>query len=250
MKRSSFSMALQKNIEIIDSHTHWGLSITMGMTVSSERLLGQAEECGIGRIVIFPFPSTAIDDERINEEVLEECRKDSRFIPYYYIPEDLRPIPDGKGFRGGKWHWTRGVQDSTSNYQVLEDPDLDPFIEMSEAVDLPIVFEEELQFTKSFIARTDSLKVIIPHLGLLGGDPRDFLAAFKNRGNVYFDTALADQKTIFDFVKSIGAERILFGSDVPFGTMHSELSKVLALDIGEEERNLILSGNLKRLTGV
>jgi predicted TIM-barrel fold metal-dependent hydrolase len=243
-------MTLQKNFEIIDSHTHWGPSITMGMTVPTETLLDQAEECGIGRIVIFPFPSTAIDDERINEQVLEECRKDSRFIPYYYIPEDLRPIPTGKGFKGGKWHWTRGVQDSSSNYQVLDDPGLDSFIEKSEAVDLPIVFEEELDFTESFVARTHRLKVIIPHLGLLGGDPMDFLSAFKGRRNVYFDTALADKNTIFEFVKGIGAERILFGSDIPFGTMRSELHKVLALDISEEERSLILSGNLKRLTGL
>jgi predicted TIM-barrel fold metal-dependent hydrolase len=243
-------MVFQKDVEIIDSHTHWGPSVTMGITVSAERLLDQAEKCRIGRIVIFPFPSTAIDDERINEQVLEQCRKDSRFIPYYYIPEDLRPIPAEKGYKGGKWHWTRGVQDASSNYQVLEDPNLKSFIEKSEAVDLPIVFEEELPFTKSFIDRTVSLKVIIPHLGLLGGDPRDFLEAFKDRENVYFDTALADRDTILEFVKSIGAERILFGSDVPFGTMRSELRKVIALDISEEERSLILSGNLKRLAGI
>ncbi len=243
-------MAFQKDLEIIDSHTHWGYSITMGMTISTKALLDQAEECGVRRIVIFPFPSTAIEDERINEQVLEECRKENRFIPYYYIPEDLRPIPAAKGFKGGKWHWTRGVQDAASNYRVLEDPGLDSFIQKSEEVDLPIVFEEELDFTKSFIARTSSLKVIIPHLGLLGGNPGDFLAAFRDRRNVYFDTALASQSNILEFIQEVGAERILFGSDIPFGTMKSELSKILALDMSDEEKSLILSGNLMRLIGI
>ena len=222
----------------------------MGMTVSTETILGQADECGVQRIVVFPFPSTAIDDEAINERLLAECRKESRFLPYYCIPEDLRPIPSEKGFKGGKWHWMRGVQDAASNYQVLEDPGIDCFIEKSEVVDLPIVFEEELSFTESFAARTNSLKLIIPHLGLLGGNPKDFLKAFRDRKNVYFDTALAGKDSILNFVKEIGAERILFGSDIPFGTMRSELGKILTLDIGDEEKTLILSGNLKHLTEI
>lgn len=234
-------------MEIIDSHTHWGPSVTMGMEVTSAELLRQAEQSGVGRIVIFPFPSQAIADEGINEQVLEEAVKDNTFIPYYYIPEDLRPIPKEKGFYGGKWHWTRGVQDCSSNYQVLDDPGLWGFIEASEEIDLPIVFEEELAFTEAFVRMTKSLKIIIPHLGLLGGNPLDFLETFKKRENCYFDTALADRDTIRRFVKVIGPERILFGSDIPFGQMKNELNKVLSLPIKDAEKELILSNNVKRL---
>jgi predicted TIM-barrel fold metal-dependent hydrolase len=222
----------------------------MGTEVTTAELLRQAEQSGVGRIVIFPFPSQAIADERINEQVLEEGAKDNTFIPYYYIPDDLRPIPKEKGFYGGKWHWTRGVQDCSSNYQVLEDPGLGGFIEASEEVDLPIVFEEELAFTETFVRMTKTLKVIIPHLGLLGGNPMDFLDAFKKRANCYFDTALASQEQILRFVKEIGPERLLFGSDIPFGTMKNELNKVLSLPIGDTEKELILSKNVKRLIGL
>jgi predicted TIM-barrel fold metal-dependent hydrolase len=237
-------------MEIIDSHTHWGPSVIMGMEVTTAELLRQAEQSGVGRIVIFPFPSQALADEGINEQVLEEANRDHTFIPYYYIPEDLRPIPREKGFCGGKWHWTRGVQDCSSNYQVLEDPGLEGFIEASEEIDLPIVFEEELAFTETFMRMTKTLKVIIPHLGLLGGNPLDFLEAFKKRENCYFDTALAGQEQILRFVKEIGPERILFASDIPFGTMKNELNKVLSLPIGDADKELILSKNLKRLIGL
>jgi predicted TIM-barrel fold metal-dependent hydrolase len=243
-------MTTAKHYVIIDSHTHWGPSITMGMTVPTKEILNQAESCGIQKVVIFPFPSTAIEDEAINEQLLTECRRESRFIPYYYIPEDLRPIPPEKGYKGGKWHWMRGVQDAASNYRVLEDPGLDSFIGKSESVGLPIVFEEELAFTRAFVSKTSNLKLIIPHLGLLGGNPRDFLAAFRDRASIYFDTALASQGNIMDFVKEVGAERILFGSDIPFGTMRSELDKILALNISDKEKALILSGNLRRLAGI
>jgi len=52
-------------MEIIDSHTHWGPFLTLGTEVTTEELLRQAEESGVEGIVIFPFPSTAIEDERV-----------------------------------------------------------------------------------------------------------------------------------------------------------------------------------------
>jgi len=237
-------------MEIIDSHTHWGPSITLGTEVTTDELLHQAELSGVERIVIFPFPSTAIEDERINDKVLELGKKNGKFIPYYYIPEDLRPIPKERNFYGGKWHWVRGVQDCSSNYQVLDDPHLDPFIEASEAISLPIVFEEELAFTEAFVKRTRDLKIIIPHLGMLGGNPLDFLQTFKKKENVFFDTSLAGKEAIMRFIEKIGKERILFGSDIPFGTMKRELEKILSLPIGGDEKEWILSKNLKRLVKI
>src|SRR4030043_1441380 len=237
-------------MEIIDSHTHWGPSIALGTEVTTNELLQQAKESGVDRIVAFPFPSTAIKDESINDKVLELGKKNGKFIPYYYIPEDLRPIPKERNFYGGKWHWVRGVQDCSSNYRVLEDPGLDSFIEASEKVGLPIVFEEELAFTEAFVKKTKILKIIIPHLGMLGGNPMDFLQAFKSRENVHFDTALASTDNIMGFIDKVGTERILFGSDIPFGTMKGELGKVLSLPIGDDKKERILSKNLKKLIGL
>jgi predicted TIM-barrel fold metal-dependent hydrolase len=237
-------------MDIIDSHTHWGPSVTMGTEVTTEDLLRQAEQSGVSRVVIFPFPSMALADEGINQRLLDEVDRVRRFIPYYYIPETMKPIPERKGFCGGKWHWMQGVQDCSSNYEVLKDPKLDEFIDASEKIDLPIVIEEEFTFTQTFVKKTKTLKLIIPHLGGLGGNPMDFLDAFKGRENVYFDTALAGSDTVMKFINQIGHERVLFGSDVPFGTMNRELEKVISLRIGDDKKEWILSKNLKRLTGL
>jgi hypothetical protein len=70
-------------MEIIDSHTHWGPSVTMGTEVTTEELLRQAEESGVDRIVIFPFPSMALADEGINQRLLDEVDRVRKFIPYY-----------------------------------------------------------------------------------------------------------------------------------------------------------------------
>jgi uncharacterized protein len=230
---------------IIDSHTHWGHSLSMGTTVTTGELLAQQRDSGVTNVILIPFPSTAIASNEINVNVLEEAGKIDPFIPYFYIREDFPRIPDA--YYGGKWHWMRGVQDAASNYRVLDDSELPDLIRDLIDIGKPIVFEEEFAFTERFVDMAPGLPLIIPHLGMLGGNPTDFLRAFKKKGYIYFDTALAARNTMQQFVETIGPERLLFAADVPFGDMTSELSKVLALRIPDADKELILSKNIIRL---
>ncbi len=235
---------------VIDSHSHWGPSSSMSITVSTSELLKQQQDAGIDYVIIIPFPSTAIENNFINVRLLDESRRIESFFPYHYIRENydtagFDPLPDD--YYGGKWHWMRGVQDSSSNYRVLHDPALPGLVEKIVMTAKPVIFEEDLDFTRTFAEMFPDMTIIIPHLGLLGGYPADFLKAFKNNENVYFDTALGSPDMIFEFVRTIGPERILFGSDVPFGTMKSELAKITGLSLSEKEKELITSGNVIRL---
>ncbi len=235
---------------VIDSHSHWGPSLSMGTTVSTSELLKQQEEAGVDYVIIIPFPSTAIENNSINVRLLEESNRIESFFPYHYVRENydtegFNPLPSD--YYGGKWHWMRGVQDSSSNYRVLNDPLLPGLVEKLAATGKPVIFEEELDFTKTFVDMFPDMTMIIPHLGLLGGYPLDFLEAFKDNANVYFDTALGSRDMIFEFVRTIGPERILFGSDVPFGTMKSELAKIAGLSLSVKEKELIVCGNAVRL---
>jgi len=237
---------------IIDSHSHWGPSITLGIDVTTKELQNQQRESGITHVFIIPFPSTAIDSNEINIRLLEETKKVKNFIPYHYIREDydkegFEPIPEG--YYGGKWHWMRGWQDSASNYKVLEDKALPELIEKIKKTNKPVIFEEELRFTEIFVEMAKGMKIIIPHLGLLGGDPMSFLKTFKDKENIYFDTALASQNDILKFIETIGPYRVIFGSDVPFGYMKNELSKILTLPVSHEDKEFLLFKNIINLTG-
>lgn len=236
---------------IIDSHSHWGPSITLGIDVTTRELQNQQMQSGITHVFIIPFPSTAIESNEINIRLLEETKRVKTFVPYHYIREDydiddFDPIP--AEYYGGKWHWMRGWQDSASNYKVLEDKALPNLIEKLRKTDKPIIFEEELPFTERFIEMAEGLKIIIPHLGLLGGNPMSFLRSFKDKENVYFDTALASRDDILRFAETIGPQRVLFGSDVPFGSMRNELSKVLTLPVPDRDKEFLLYRNIMRLT--
>ncbi|MHB8111652.1 MAG: amidohydrolase family protein [Syntrophorhabdaceae bacterium] len=222
----------------------------MGTNVSTGELLNQQRQSGVDYVIIIPFPSTAIENNSINVRILDESHKIESFFPYHYIREnydsaDFDPLPEE--YFGGKWHWMRGRQDSSSNYRVLQDPLLPGLIEKLRKTGKPIIFEEELDFTQAFVDMFPEIMLIIPHLGLLGGDPADFLKAFKHHDTIYFDTALGSKDMIYEFTRTIGPERILFGSDVPFGTMRSELSKITGLSIAPKDRDLILAGNAVRL---
>ena len=50
-------------------------------------------------------------------------------------------------------------------------------------------------------------------------------------------------------VRELGAERILFGSDIPGRSFGSQIAKVLGARITDGERRLIFSENLKRILG-
>ena len=55
---------------------------------------------------------------------------------------------------------------------------------------------------------------------------------------------------ILKAIKTLGAERVCFGSDTPFALMHVELAMYEALmrgQVTEQERALILGGNIQRL---
>ena len=117
---------------------------------------------------------------------------------------------------------------------------------------MPVVLEEEFDNTIRFINEiATGVNVIIPHLGLLNGG-YDAIArhGMWDLPRVYTDTALASRHAINDYINRYGCERILFGSDFPFGDPNRELAKVLNLGISEENKEMILRQNLERLLAV
>jgi len=85
---------------------------------------------------------------------------------------------------------------------------------------------------------------------MLGGNPLDFLRPFKDRENVYFDTALTSQNTLPRFIRKIRPERILFGSDILYKTTREELNKIMSLLIRNNEKEMVLSRNRKGPIGL
>jgi hypothetical protein len=236
-------------MEIVNSHVHIGPSLQLNMNIRHRDVEKEMEESGVKRSFVFPFPSKAVTTPDINQWTLNFCKKRREsFIPVFYVRDDLHPPDDG--FYAVKWHWVRGISDTSSNYSVLKDPDLPEFVDRVVELGLPVIFEEEFEFTLEFTKRFPTVTLIIPHFGSLGGHPIRFLKAFKNNMNIYFDTSLGSPSTIQMFISEIGPERVIFGSDMPFGVMKSELMKILNLNLNERDVRKILEDNITSLTGI
>ena len=102
-----------------------------------------------------------------------------------------------------------------------------------------------------FITNFPDLTIVCAHWG--GGLP--FYALMpevkKAMSNVFFDTAaspfLYSPQVYNQVIQLVGGDKILFGSDYPLLGQGRLLKEISSLDLPEESKSLILSGNAQRL---
>lgn len=244
----------------IDAHVHCGIQDTFPrQDFETYRLACKGTP--IGGAVMFPpvaevydrYDPSFVDSpwwqetrRRAHEYLLNLASSVTDFTvyPYLFVWNDFALKELDRGFMGIKWH--RHPEEPGYNYG---DPACALMISEIRKRSLPVVLEEEFAETVAFIKeRAQGVTVIIPHLGLLNGGygsiKREKLWELPN---VYADTALADISTIKDYVKNYGTERLIFGSDFPFGNPKRELVKIMELNVSEQEKEEICRNNILRL---
>lgn len=236
---------------VLDAHTH------CGYTVPFEELSSEWRDGAIDGGVVFspveeiydrydPWFTDSEEYRRsrssVHRYLLDLAGRD-HIYPYFFVWNDFTPVPEG--FLGIKWH--RHPEEPVYAYEA---PECGAIIEEICLKKLPIVLEEEFGNTLEFVRRIrERAVVIIPHMGGLNGGYSQLKAAgLFESPMVWVDTALAGLREIEDFSRSYGTDRILFGSDYPFGLPSHEKRKVLDLFSGED-LTAVLSGNLLRLLG-
>jgi predicted TIM-barrel fold metal-dependent hydrolase len=95
-------------------------------------------------------------------------------------------------------------------------------------------------------ARFPGQKFICAHAG---GEWEQGLRAVENSPNVLVETSGFDATAGFIemAVRELGSERIVFGSHLPTRSLGTELSKVVAAEISEQEKFRILGENFREL---
>ena len=105
-----------------------------------------------------------------------------------------------------------------------------------------------------FITEFPELTIVCAHWG--GGLPFYALMPEVKEAisNVFFDTAaspfLYSPQIYSQVIQLVGADKILFGSDYPLLTQSRLLKEINSQDLPPESKNLILSGNARRLLGI
>ena len=178
-----------------------------------------------------------------------------RIIQFYWVRLSLSTALDNLerhyteyGFKGIKLHqcWESFKIGSDNFHKVGE---------WAASKNLPIFVH---LFTKSqaaqlakYIREHSNTIFIIGHLFGL----KRYIGASINSNNIFFEISTPQLVSIQRLMKAIqcfGAKRILMGSDTPYGQNNLELNikRIRALNITDEEKNLILGNNMKKLLGI
>lgn len=243
---------------IIDAHAHCGRKDRFPPQDLSD-YISRLGSSGIGAAVMFSPVSEIYDrydpgfkdthqwrDRRreSNEYLLGIGGSGFTVYPFFFIWNDFAVDQITSDHKGIKWH--RHPDEPLYEY---ENPLCSAAIAEIRRRGMPVCLEEEFQNTLYFINEmAPGVRVIIPHLGLLNGG----YDMFRRRDiwampNIYADTALAQANEIRDYISRYGHERIMFGSDFPFGDPVIELDKILRLNLTGEQRAAITCLNAARL---
>jgi predicted TIM-barrel fold metal-dependent hydrolase len=176
-----------------------------------------------------------------NRYLLDLASKETSIYPYLFVWNDFAIEELQHNYRGIKWH--RHDNEPVYHY---DDPRCRQLIEAITSLRLPIVLEESFDNTCRFVKElAPDAVIIIPHLGALNGSYTALeRAGIWQRAHTYADTALAPTAHMNHFIQHYGPERLLFGSDFPFGGPRHELGKVLSLDIPSAELEMVLGANV------
>ncbi|MCP3898799.1 MAG: amidohydrolase family protein [Desulfobacteraceae bacterium] len=243
---------------VIDSHAHCGIQDS-SFDQSFESYFSYIKHTDIKIVVAFPpvieiydrydynFKDTdkwRLKRKNANKYLLDIGNLDLKVIPYFFIWNDFAVDQLTFKQKGIKWH--RHSMEPVYHYDTDKCKNA---IKEIKKRNMPVVLEEELENTIKFINEyAQGVRVIIPHLGGLNGGYNAIAGSgLWEKPNVYADTALASSHEISNYIKNYGHDRIMFGSDFPFGDPEQELLKITNLDLEPDIEESVLAGNIQRL---
>ena len=241
---------------VIDFHCHVGSWGRFGMDDDIGPFLRALDEAGIDRACInCIFQGEA---RRGNDLVADFVRRaPDRFIPVAFVtpwyPDEMVPelerCFDQLGCRYIKIypHYVRVSQ---------EDPMYYPIFEFASDRNLTVMSHgwhyfdpEDVSIRKRYetlLKRFPKVTWVIAHGG--SGSRRSIVEAARELPPIYLETCGGARPGAFDYVvESVGADRVLFGSDMPLLDGTQQIAKIVQAGISAEDKRKILGLNAKRL---
>jgi len=264
---------MQHKLDIIDIHAHIYPDKISAKAVSNigsfynepmegkgtaQDLAKHCRQAGIQKAVISSSATTSAQVKNINDFIAHICHDYPHFIGlgtlHHHLDDPKAEVERilKLGLKGIKIH---------PDFQKIEidHPLMFPLYEAVEGR-LPILFhigDNRIDYSNPLrlsriLKSFPGLTVIAAHLGAYR--MWDRLGEFFTEKNVYLDTSSTlmyiDKEQAAKFIRSYGADKILFGTDYPMWTHKNELQRFLSLGLTFEENKKILAENAKKLFGI
>lgn len=249
---------------IVDAHIHLGeISAFRNVDLSVEAMLSVMDHLGIDVCIQMHVAGLGPIQEAYEASEAAFRMSDGR-LPYamiynpLYAEESLAWVRRALNSRGAV-----GIKIHPSFNRVYpEDPRYEPAWQLAAEYEVPIITHSWAvsdynpvqkystpEHFEQYVARYPQVNLILGHAGGLYAGHLAAVELVKRYPNVYLDTS----GDIYSFgliewlVQQVGAERILFGSDVNWIDQRTQLGRILDADITLEQKCMILGENAYRI---
>lgn len=240
---------------VIDFHGHVGRWDGLDMADDPDTMLNAMDRTGIDRACLF---NIFHPDGRSGHDLTAAfvARHPNRFIGFAYAsplwPED--PVPeltraiDELGFRAIK------IYPPYTPFN-LDDPAWDPIYQFADRRKLTLISHTGSETTcpprlfAQVAPRFANANFVVGHSGNIEPYRSEAIAAARACSNVYLETCSTFRTpgVIEELVSGAGADRVLFGSDIPLMDPRPQLGKILTAAITDDDKRQIIGDNARRL---
>jgi predicted TIM-barrel fold metal-dependent hydrolase len=248
--------------EMIDAHGHlgywfnfnipwrWGTDMVKQMDLTGVRCIVAAAHAGIGPDYIYgntqviqamrEFPGRILGYCCVNpnypaDEIRDEIKRcfDSGMVAIKFHPSVHGYPADGEGYRPA-WEFANehgicvmshsGAGDRTCGMQIFD----------SIATEFP------------------NAKIVLGHAGFGYEGCKQSCELARKHANVHMDIAhsISYRGLLKKLVDGAGADRVLFGTDMPFFDSRPTIGRAAFSELTDDQLELVLAGNAKRLFGI
>lgn len=257
VKDRSVSIEYPSSKGVIDMHVHQGTyQSAIGME-TPEMTIKHMDRCGVDVVVATSLWSCFGEVKRGNRAVCEGGEAfPGRYFGYLTLdpkyPDEVQQQIDLYGnhpsFRGIKLHlMLHGL--------TIDDPRNNLIYKFADRQGWPLLIHGDgtIEAWEQLCGAYPNAHFIKAHIG--GSDPKfneettEFAQAARRQKNLYLDCGYSRTfPGALDRLAAIcGAEKLLFGSDYPMFDFAFEAGRIVSSNLREEQKQLILQGNARRL---
>jgi len=243
--------------KIIDVHAHYGKWFFPIEADSPQAILHICRRFGIEKVIFSSTNAVVYDMAEGNRELSRLLEAYPQFYGYVtlnpnYIEaskQEIQTYLASERFLGVKLHpnYSGQALDSSESQELIKE-----FYPYGKPLLVHTWGESGVNAVTQVAKAFPSLQIIMAHMGGDGLEGRGWRAAIKaakNLPNTYLEVcgSVQDRDRIREAVDAVGAERILFGSDMTLINPVYIIGVIEDADIPREAKELILYENAKRL---
>jgi predicted TIM-barrel fold metal-dependent hydrolase len=245
---------------VVDAHTHMGCFRAFHIPHNdADGMIGAMDALGIDMCVTAAHAGISSDFEWGNNSVMAAAdRHPDRILAYCCINPNYPDAVVAEIERCFRHPAVRGIKlhpELHGNYP-LDGPAYAPAWEFAEANGVPVLSHsyfagDPVEVFGRMAGRYPSVPVIVGHAGIDQGVDRAVRLAL-DHPNVWLDLTgpVAINGLVEVLVERVGADRLLFGTDMPFMNAALQLGSLLYARIPREDMELIIGGNAARIFGI